>query len=218
MTFSELQTRYNLLVSFEGYLDAAAPPLASTQVNEAWRLFSWESECYGSTIVTLNSTPGQAEYPLPSPTKAILDCSWSGIPLRASDEETERYLNPDWRISAGTPARWTLAGLSTLAIVPAPSIAAPLVARCVIQGPDMILGSDQPGQTNGTGSAIPSFLHEAVALRAAMLSGDPYRLGASAERYDKYESRYNQYVMRSLNAATAGVERTEVSTGEGAVA
>lgn len=213
MNFSDLQTRTQALVSFEGWTDTTVAPNYPNLVNQGWQEFSWEAECLIASETQM-SVAGQSQYNLQNSYKELLEVVLDGKPLLRSTELIERQIRPDWVVQpAGTPRYWTFSNYNPLILSPPPASAVRLFARGVVQGSPMVLTTDQPGQVNGAGSAIPARYHEAVALRAAVLWGELYALETGQARLERYQAQYLKYVADAKRDISKGYQRaTEQST------
>jgi len=207
MTFAELQARAALLASFDGWLSANPLPSWPDLVNEAWRRFSWEGELTTGTV-TATAVSGQSSYPLAPFMKRVLDVVVGGVGLFRSRPEYERFLSPAWRTKSGTPLRFAQESTSAVSLIPAPTTGAAITVFGVVEALDMVDDTDEPGVVSGVGDAIPSNLHEAVALKAAILQGQVAMQGESSARMQSYEAEYAGFVSRAL-AANGRLEDTD---------
>lgn len=197
MNFQDLQTRAAILASFDGWTNSSPAPDWPTLVNQAWRRFSWEAELLSAAMNT-TSVSGTSSYALVPPMKRILDVTFAGLPLLYSSQDFERFLSPGWRFTTGVPKRFIQEGVNSLALVPVPNAASAMVVWGVVQGSDMVAPTDAPGQVSGVGSPIPSNLHEAIALLAAVYQGQIAMQGESSARMKQYVDEYGGYVSDCL--------------------
>ena len=204
MTFAQLQARATLLASLEGWSDAVPAPDWAALVNQAYIQFSWDGECL-ITNTTITTVSNQAAYTLAGQWRRLMDVVYdsggANSPVRHSSEDFERYLRADWRVQPnGTPVRYTFNPFNALTLVPAPATAGLTVTvRGVAEATPLVVGTDVP--------AIPDVLHEAIALKAAVFQGKVYAQGEAAQRLERYEAQYQQYVqdaVRYANVETAG--------------
>lgn len=214
MNYGEIQARATLLASFEGYADVNPAPDWPTLVNRAWRMFSYDAELILKTDSSTSTVSGTMEYTISGTWKDFLEVTYNGVGLIRSSEAFERNLSPSWRLQTpGTPKRFVVSQFGTLAIVPPPNAIQTLTARGVIQGPDMVLTTDQPNQVSGTGNPIPEIYHEGIAVRAAWLHGIVYATGEARARLEIFEQRYQEYVMKARAGLNTPYRRTD--NGEG---
>ncbi len=206
MLYSDLQARATTLAQFEGWADTVPAPNWPQLVNYGWAQFSWDAECYITTSTADVTAAGVVDYFLTGgPWKTFLDVLVNGQPCRRSDEEFERFWNPGWRVTTGTPARWCMSNFGTLSLVPVPGSAnLPISVRGVTEGPPMVLSTDAPGVSNGTGNPIPDVFHEGVAWRAAWLQGIVYAQGEALPRLQAFETRYQEWVAKCFEATKSG--------------
>jgi hypothetical protein len=197
MTFDDLKLRAATLASFDGWTNTVPSPDWAALVNQAWRRFSWEAEVMSGSMNT-TSVISQSAYTLSPAMKRVLDVIFAGTPLLRSSQDFERFLSPGWRTVAGTPKRFVQESVNSVALVPAPSAASAMVVWGVVQGSDMVASTDQPGQVSGVGTAIPTNLHEAIALMAAVYQGKIAMQGESSARMKDYLDEYQSYVRDCL--------------------
>ena len=201
-----------MLTALEGWSSSIPAPDYPIMVNEGWRQFSFDAELIiaKQTIAAVN---GQSEYALLG-VKRILDVSYNALPLLRSTEEYERFANPFWQTTTGTPLRFVMTGLNAAALVPAPAGTQNIIFRCIAIGADMVLPTDLPGQVSGATPAgqvtatIPTGIHEAIALKAALLFAKAYAQGEAAARVNAWQMEYEKYVQQALENGMRGAARS----------
>lgn len=218
-TWAQLQARAALLASFGAWTDTAVAPDWPTLTNQAWQEFSWIAELL-ILSETINTVNAQVSYTTTNVYKTILDLSWNALPVRRSSEAQERFINPAWlnTPAATQPVRWVLSSDvgATVSLIPPPTAVGPLFVRGIVQGPLMVLSTDQPGQVSGAGIAIPAYFHEAIPLRAAVLWGELYAQGDEFMRLNAYMRQYMAYANDARTGLTTALDmrRAAVTSGD----
>ena len=191
MNYLDLQNRAKLLASLEGWTDVSPTPDWGALVNQAWVEFSWDGECIvGNT--TFTTVANQGRYSLSGTWKKLTDVVYDSTatkqPMHHTSEDMERFARADWHVQpSGTPVRYTFSPFNSIFLVPPPSTAGITISvRGTTEGTALSSNTDVP--------PCPDVLHEAIALKAAILQGMVYAQGNSQARLQMFQQRYDKFV------------------------
>jgi len=190
VNFDQLQTEAARRASLEGWTEVSPPPDWASLINEAWREFSWETECVVSMATVSGGTvAGQAEYTLAKPYwKSLTDVWVNQVALSISSAIFEREGDPNWVfLASGTPTRAFLSAVDRLMLMPPPSTGGQEIRlRGIREGSTLSAPTDEP--------AVPYRFHKGIVYGAVLLHAEAYAQGASLERVQWYNERYRELV------------------------